>query len=467
MTVYQAIKDITQNGSLAYAYGATVPGAVVTQYRYDLLGLVQAVPPSVIPVLPGVSYASQADAVAAAAAAVAAQHAVDNGTYVPTRINTLIPFGDSITLLDAKTDAAYSDGTHMRGYLAWANVISGQRFEVLRNAGIGGNRTADMVARIQADVMAYSPKFVILFGGANDTTNDVAAATTIANLGSMITTMRAAGIRVIVGTIIPSVNNNTTARKQALATVNQWIRALPNTVPDVVVVDWHGPLADAVTGDPASGMTSDGVHPTETGAALMGSLLARTLVSLLPTTAGLVQSNAEAYNFVRNSTQQGTGGTMSATGGSGSVATNSTVFGTGTCVLVASKVARTDIPGAFWQRLTIGPGSGGGDIHQTLDTLGWAAGDVLELLAEFRTSGTWADVANCAYAEILANPSATASFSLFRPSGDPACTFVPVSGILKARLAVPVGTTNVYAVVGCIASMGVLDIGRVSLRKIG
>lgn len=68
MTVYQAIKDINLNGSLAYAYGATVPEAVVTQYRYDLLGLVQAVPPSVLVPLPGVSAASSADLATAVAA---------------------------------------------------------------------------------------------------------------------------------------------------------------------------------------------------------------------------------------------------------------------------------------------------------------------------------------------------------------------------------------------------------------
>jgi peptidoglycan/xylan/chitin deacetylase (PgdA/CDA1 family) len=83
VTVYQAIRDINLNGSLAYAYGATVPGAVVTQYRYDLLGLVQVVPPSVVVTLPGVSYASSADVTNA----LATQHTADNGIYGP--ISTL------------------------------------------------------------------------------------------------------------------------------------------------------------------------------------------------------------------------------------------------------------------------------------------------------------------------------------------------------------------------------------------
>lgn len=86
------------------------------------------------------------------------------------RAGTWICFGDSIT----------EGNGPIPGYFALASVLSGQQLRLVRNAGIGGNTTAQMLARVQADVVAYAPAYCIVLGGTND--SSVAVSVTQANL---------------------------------------------------------------------------------------------------------------------------------------------------------------------------------------------------------------------------------------------------------------------------------------------
>lgn len=100
-----------------------------------------------------------------------------------------------------------------------ANYRSGCPFTEIINAGIGSEQSPATLARFSADVLAQSPGWVMIWIGTNDfsamTSPTLAAATTaqmrtkaaeiFANITSMIVTARNAGIRVIVGTVIPRV----------------------------------------------------------------------------------------------------------------------------------------------------------------------------------------------------------------------------------------------------------------------
>lgn len=299
MTVYQAIRDINLNGAPAYAYGATVPSAVVTQYRYDLLGLVQEVPPSVVVTLPGVSYASAGDV----SYAVATQHTADNSVYVPqSRLTrrTFIPFGDSLPLGGATFGTAVSS-TWQQGstsWATWAAFLSKQNLLLTRNAGVGGDNSTQMLARVAADVVAFAPDMCIIGGPTNDVTQVIAPATTMANIAAIVALLRAAAIEPVLCSMTPNVAADAITRRRLSARLRDY--AFRN---GIRYVDFYAPVADVATTTYLAALTSDGTHPTQRGARILGQQIVDTLfgvgASLKPGvwTPG---SNVDALNLCIN-----------------------------------------------------------------------------------------------------------------------------------------------------------------------
>lgn len=102
----------------------------------------------------------------------------------------IVFLGDSLTASAEVTLAdrwAYKVGL-ANGYTA-ANII---------NAGVSGNTSAQMLARLQTDVLAQNPDVCVLMLTVNDRTNSVPIATHEANYRSMITQLKTAGIKVVV-----------------------------------------------------------------------------------------------------------------------------------------------------------------------------------------------------------------------------------------------------------------------------
>lgn len=66
------------------------------------------------------------------------------------------------------------------------------------NAGVSGNRSDQMLARIQADVFDLCPDVLVLMLTVNDRTNSIPIATHEANYRSMISQAQALGIKVVV-----------------------------------------------------------------------------------------------------------------------------------------------------------------------------------------------------------------------------------------------------------------------------
>jgi acyl-CoA thioesterase-1 len=93
------------------------------------------------------------------------------------------------------------------------------------NAGVGGNTSAQMLARFDADVVAKNPRVVVILAGTNDLYQ---ATTTVAptSIFNMVQKALAANIKVIVGTIPP---------------IGDWSRAV-NADPDAgnaAVLRWN------------------------------------------------------------------------------------------------------------------------------------------------------------------------------------------------------------------------------------
>jgi lysophospholipase L1-like esterase len=153
---------------------------------------------------------------------------------------------------------------------------------LLANAGVGGERTDQILARVEADVLPHQPQWVTVLGGTNDVSQNIGAEPIIFNLTRIYDALDAAGIRFIAITIPPQIMMT----PEQLAThnaVNTWLR-------ERVQADWPGSLlgdwsaALSVDGDGVSPIPEyfpDGVHLGLEGAQAAGQALAPTLAAIL------------------------------------------------------------------------------------------------------------------------------------------------------------------------------------------
>ena len=204
---------------------------------------------------------------------------------VPTVPPDIILLGDSITsacgIPAAQTNLSWYDS---------ANTTLGNVFSLSRNAGISGDTTALMLARLQSDVLYYWSSWVCVLGGINDITGAVASATTIANLTAIYDAILAGGARLICCVVLPCTSLNTGPLHTTVDAINTAIRAYAASHSPVVLCDWWSVFSDPNTDSgysPVAGYTSDGKHPSATGAGVMGTYLAGVVNAVKPGTAGV------------------------------------------------------------------------------------------------------------------------------------------------------------------------------------
>ncbi len=151
--------------------------------------------------------------------------------------------------------------------------------------GIGGQTTAQMLARFWPDVIALKPEAVHILAGTNDiagNTGPYDPQATCDNLQAMAALARANGVRVILGALTPAARypwRPALHPDQEIPRLNAWIAAFARS-------QGHG-LADypaAMDDGQAAmkpGLAYDGVHPTLEGYGVMEPValaaIARTL----------------------------------------------------------------------------------------------------------------------------------------------------------------------------------------------
>jgi lysophospholipase L1-like esterase len=142
--------------------------------------------------------------------------------------------------------------------------------------GISGQTTPQMLARFRADVIALKPQAVHIMAGTNDIAGNTGAATieTVkGNIASMAELARAHGIKVILASIPPAAAFPWSPDKHpapAILAFNAWLKAYAARN-GFAYVDYHAALTDA-QGGMKPGLSSDGVHPTVAGYAVMRPL---------------------------------------------------------------------------------------------------------------------------------------------------------------------------------------------------
>lgn len=235
------------------------------------------------------------------------------------------------------------------GYWVWSNLLLGSPFRLLKNGGVAGQTSAQVLLRVQTDVIDYAPDWCFYLASVNDTGAGLVAADTIANQQAAIMQMINAGINVCVLAICPYTSNADATKNIHL--VNRAMAEYCAVTAGSVFVDTYAAMVDpsSTTGALAAGMTDDSLHPSAKGARAMGTVIAAALSPHIKSTLLLPSSMSESYSISTSENQllanplfTGSGGIVSGVGASGTAATDWT-FGIalGAATTVGSVAART------------------------------------------------------------------------------------------------------------------------------
>ena len=155
---------------------------------------------------------------------------------------------------------------------------------IIVNRGIGGDIATDMNRRFDADVIQLKPRNVVILAGTNDVARLLAAnksdeemiATVTTAIGAMMDRAKAAGINVLVCSILPT--NADTGPHQGKARVLPQINARLKAMCEgkgCVYVDYAAGLVDQ-NGALRKDLSRDGLHPIYSGYDIMARCLLET-----------------------------------------------------------------------------------------------------------------------------------------------------------------------------------------------
>ncbi|QJU57876.1 GDSL family lipase [Sphingomonas sp. AP4-R1] len=138
-----------------------------------------------------------------------------------------------------------------------------------RNAGLGGDTSAGMLARFDAEVLAVGPRVVHIMAGTNDLWHGDPgpdATKTIANIAEMAARARAAGIAVILAAPPPIGRNAVPLfnRPGLAPMLREGVARLCGGEDGPIHVDYAASLGDGIGGIRFD-LTTDGVHLTRAG----------------------------------------------------------------------------------------------------------------------------------------------------------------------------------------------------------
>lgn len=194
---------------------------------------------------------------------------------------TIVTLGDSITCgVHMQPGQTYPDQLQ-----ALLDVRYGEGFCRVVNAGLGGQTTANGLARLDSDVLAHKPDIVIVSFGINDSVKDSATRYRVppdrfeANLRELADRIRAAGATPILATSLGAIEDFYFDRHPrecyepdgGLAPLLERYRAIQRRAAadgHVPLADWHRAFAGRETAllrTPDNSGSHDGVHPTPEG----------------------------------------------------------------------------------------------------------------------------------------------------------------------------------------------------------
>jgi lysophospholipase L1-like esterase len=153
------------------------------------------------------------------------------------------------------------------------------------NRGISGQTTPQMLVRFQQDVVHLHPAVVVILAGTNDVAGNTGPATEQMiedNFTSMAEIAKQNGIKVVLASITPASEypwKPEVKPVERIRALNKWLQDFCSSN-GFVYLDYYSSMADA-KGAMLPGLSSDGVHPTAKGYAVMAPLAERAIAQAL------------------------------------------------------------------------------------------------------------------------------------------------------------------------------------------
>jgi len=205
---------------------------------------------------------------------------------------TIVFLGDSITQAGAQPE----------GYVSLFKLFCGVNGYDVRviNAGIGGHKSNDMLARLDKDVLAHRPDWVSISCGVNDVWHGergVPLPDYKKNMTEMVDRCLKGGARVLLLTATPIYEDLNSPENQKLRGYNQFLRQLA-TEKGVLLCDlfkaFEG-VYKAKTSDEKV-LTTDGVHMNGRG----NRLMAREILRVLGASSDEMEDAENRWELVNN-----------------------------------------------------------------------------------------------------------------------------------------------------------------------
>jgi lysophospholipase L1-like esterase len=188
---------------------------------------------------------------------------------------TIVAMGDSTTagtpaFMSPRESPPNGRGDESSQYAYWL-MKAHPEWQVV-NQGVNGQRSDQIRARFEEDVVAKKPAVVVIIAGVNDVYQGRPAQHVKDQLAAMYKRAHAAGIRVVAGTIIPY-DTATPEQNQVMHDINTWIRAQARADPRVTYVDTRAAVASPRNADLLFS-SPDGLHPDPVGYRRMAEAIA-------------------------------------------------------------------------------------------------------------------------------------------------------------------------------------------------
>ncbi|MDO4938789.1 MAG: GDSL-type esterase/lipase family protein [Lachnospiraceae bacterium] len=186
----------------------------------------------------------------------------------------LICLGDSQT---------FSLGLHRPD--KWTTLLGqnlGSEWEVI-NAGINGDTTSGMLARVRYDVIEKKPDIVMVMGGGNDFIAGSDIGCVKANTMAIVQQCLAAGLKVILASellLYPQLISDTYKKVADFEGVNSQLKNIALWYPDfcacwsgIDYVDLQNLYLEETGG--STDFSADGMHPNKAGAEIIAKILTK------------------------------------------------------------------------------------------------------------------------------------------------------------------------------------------------